>query len=315
MAGQGYRYALTGFGSVQATAGAGGSDIAHLYDSAGDDTFIATPTQAMLRGTGFNNTASGFDSVTAHGTAGGTDVAVLYDSAGDDTFSASPTQASLSGSGFSNTAVGFDVVTGHCAAGGTDTARFYDSAGNDRFTATLDQTWLRGEGYKNVAIGFGEVRGSLTNGTDTLLMYSRAGGSGIGGRGSSGDARSDEGAGRRQGATQAPVNLLSDMTSGATVLREAKDPAHDTSPCIPHGPSLRVGPWQGDIADFALADEWALTDVADLGAADDGGAAATVWADADEPEADGEAMGADIDTDVLGDLGLDWLADLTDSAA
>ncbi|HQZ66160.1 MAG TPA: Calx-beta domain-containing protein, partial [Planctomycetaceae bacterium] len=49
--------------TVRVYGGGGTNDRAHLYDSAGNDSFVATPTSSYLTGTGFYNSASGFRSV------------------------------------------------------------------------------------------------------------------------------------------------------------------------------------------------------------------------------------------------------------
>ena len=67
--------------------------MAKLYDSAGNDTFIATPHSAKLYGSGFYNRAVSFRYVHAYAAAGDADVARLYDSPGDDTFVATPHDA------------------------------------------------------------------------------------------------------------------------------------------------------------------------------------------------------------------------------
>ena len=90
-----------------------------MYDSAGNDTFTATPTYATLVGTGFYNYAGSFDKVYGYATAGGIDTAKLYDSAGNDTFTGYSTYATLVGTGFYNYAGSFDKVYAYATAGGT----------------------------------------------------------------------------------------------------------------------------------------------------------------------------------------------------
>ncbi|MCE9557096.1 MAG: hypothetical protein K8T91_27430 [Planctomycetes bacterium] len=171
-----YNYAST-FDKVYAyaTAGdAGGTgDQAHLYDSAGNDTFAARPTYAYLTGTGFYNYASAFDRVYAYATAGGTgDEAHLYDSAGNDTFAARPTYAYLSGAGYYNYASNFDRVNAYATAGnagGTgDQAYLYDSAGADTYYGRSNYGRLTGTGFYNYVAGFQRVSALATaGGTDT----------------------------------------------------------------------------------------------------------------------------------------------------
>jgi hypothetical protein len=77
-----------GFDKVSAFA-TSGTDVAHFFDSPGDDTLKGTPTYAQMKGPGYDNYASAFDEVYADATAGGTadnDRAELYDSAGNDSF-------------------------------------------------------------------------------------------------------------------------------------------------------------------------------------------------------------------------------------
>src|SRR5439155_1508474 len=64
---------VSGFKKVQASAGAGGTDLALLFDSTGNDVFVGTPTYSYLSGTGFLNQAAGFAKVRANSSAGGTD--------------------------------------------------------------------------------------------------------------------------------------------------------------------------------------------------------------------------------------------------
>ncbi len=53
-----------------------GNDIAILYDSQSDDSFVANPTTARLFGAGYSNRANGFDQVHANA-FGGNDTATL----------------------------------------------------------------------------------------------------------------------------------------------------------------------------------------------------------------------------------------------
>ena len=154
----------------------GGNDTAELYDSAGADTFVASPTTARMVGTGFANWVRDFDKVTGFSNNGGSDTAYLHDSAGDDTYVASPTAARLTGTGFYNVANGFDVVRGYALNGGTDEAHLHDSAGDDTFIASATLTRLIGSGFSNWAQSFEKVTAyALNGGTDTGELYDSPG--------------------------------------------------------------------------------------------------------------------------------------------
>ena len=156
--------------------GNGGYDEATLNDSAGADTFVASPTTARMVGTGFANWVRDFDKVTGFSNNGGSDTAYLHDSAGDDTYVASPTAARLTGTGFYNVANGFDVVRGYALNGGTDEAHLHDSAGDDTFIASATLTRLIGSGFSNWAQSFEKVTAyALNGGTDTGELYDSPG--------------------------------------------------------------------------------------------------------------------------------------------
>ena len=165
---------------------AGGNDTAYLYDSAGNDMFVATPTYRELSGAGYDSYAKGFSNLFAYAStdAGGVgDRAYLYDSVGNDTLIASPNYAQLSGTGYLNYAKNFDKVFAYAstdAGGGGDKAYLYDSAGNDVLTATPTYAQLTGPGYLNYASNFDQVSAFATAGDaggtgDQAAMYDSAG--------------------------------------------------------------------------------------------------------------------------------------------
>jgi hypothetical protein len=92
--------------------------MAHLYDSAGDDTFIARPERAAMQGNGFMNVARGFEHVEAQAIVGGHDVAFLYDSTGDDSMVARAWGAYLYGQEYYNETRGFKQITARLVNGG-----------------------------------------------------------------------------------------------------------------------------------------------------------------------------------------------------
>ena len=79
-----FQLAAKFFEAVHAYGNSGGSEVANLYDSAGDDTLVGWPSWSKLSGDGFLNRVKFFEEVYAQADAGGEDVANLYDSSGDD---------------------------------------------------------------------------------------------------------------------------------------------------------------------------------------------------------------------------------------
>lgn len=104
------------------------SDLARLFDSAGNDLYVGTPEYGQLSGDRFSNRAVGFGTVIAYGTAGGVDAAELYGSSANDYFKADATlnYARLSGSGFLHRLDDFERV-GVFGGGGADLAALYDA--------------------------------------------------------------------------------------------------------------------------------------------------------------------------------------------
>ena len=187
MIGANYSNYATGFDQAfgYATAGnAGGvGDIAKMFDSAGNDVFVARPAVSQMSGVGYMNQASGFGHVYGYSTPGpAEDRAYLYDSAGNDTFYGTPTYAQMWGTGYFNYASKFDKVYAYAStdAGGVgDQANLLDSIGNDTFFATPTYAQLSGPGYFNYVSKFDKVQAfASTNagGTgDRANMYDSAG--------------------------------------------------------------------------------------------------------------------------------------------
>ena len=171
----GYTVAIEGAESITARGGA----VAHLYDSAESDTFIATPGSATLSGDGFSNRAELFGQVIAYATAGSGDVASLYDNAtGKDTFVAKPDYAELYGEGFRNRAESFDYVYGFSTLGSGDVALLYDDPdGVDTFKAWPDEAKLYGDGFYYRVKSFRYVHAYATEGNnDVAVLYDNPGG-------------------------------------------------------------------------------------------------------------------------------------------
>jgi hypothetical protein len=163
-----YSTEVFNFGTVRATGNSrGGAD---LYDSVGDDIFVATPTYAYMAGTGYLVVATGYGRVSGYSTAGH-DVAFLFDSPGDDLFRGTPTTSFLAGTGFLNAATGFFRVFAFAGAGGNDLAEVYDGPGDDVFQGQGPDALLFGPGYWLLARNFSTVRAFATaGGNDQLFL-------------------------------------------------------------------------------------------------------------------------------------------------
>ncbi|OHB68358.1 MAG: hypothetical protein A2V70_16280 [Planctomycetes bacterium RBG_13_63_9] len=173
-----YLFRTESFDATHVYATQGGRDFAKLYDSAGNDTFSATPEQAVLSGDGFLNRVKFFEVVRALASHGGTDNAILHGSAGDDVFEAYGVEGILKDpeGSFISWAKYFDTVEGVAGAGGYDVARLVGSAGDDTFVGTLAKGTLSGGGFTNVATSFRNVyvRGG-SGGNDTAKVYDSPG--------------------------------------------------------------------------------------------------------------------------------------------
>jgi hypothetical protein len=146
-------------------------DIASLYDSGGNDTFVSTPTYGAMIGAGFHVQATGFSGVNAYASTGGTDTARMYDSAGNDTFYAAPTEAVIWGTGFYSRAMNFEAVTAFATDGGLDEAFLVGSSGNDTFFSNAFESALAGSGFNNRVRNFQSVRAQSSAGVDTAYLY------------------------------------------------------------------------------------------------------------------------------------------------
>jgi hypothetical protein len=145
-------------------AGGGGTDVAFLRGSEGEDWFSASPSGANL-----NGIVSTRDIEVIHGYGmGGDDQATLYDSSGNDNFKAKQeaNYAKMNGKGYYLRAKFFEDVTGVFTEGDDDYARIWDTSGADQLSATPTDLTLSG----------GKFRASV-EAYDRLLAYSTFGGS------------------------------------------------------------------------------------------------------------------------------------------
>jgi hypothetical protein len=136
-----------------------GYDQVAFFDTAGNDVFTASPTDARLTGPAGSNIlniaapdqgipANKWDAVWAYSQVGGYDKAYLTGSTGDDTFRAygkprtvypsgmGPGYARLAGTGYSLQVATFEEVYTNLLTG-NDTANLYDGTANDYFWAKL----------------------------------------------------------------------------------------------------------------------------------------------------------------------------------
>jgi subtilisin-like proprotein convertase family protein len=173
LTGPGFHAEVDGAAEITVT-GQGGTDVAYLYDSVGDDGFVGTTTYARLYGDGFDNQAFAFRYAHGYSLRGGTDVAWLFDDpGGQDTFEAWPHQARLYGNGFYNRVKSFRYVHAYATGGGSDVAYFYDRPdGQDAFEAWPHMARLYGDGFYNRALSFRYVHAYATaGGSDVARFY------------------------------------------------------------------------------------------------------------------------------------------------
>jgi hypothetical protein len=120
----------------------GGSDVAYLFDSTGDDTYEGQGLEGTLRySTGALANVRGFGEIQAFASQG-LDIARLSGTSGDDSFLGRPDHARMSGSGYYQWIQSFDQVYAQATAGGTDSALLFDSAGDDLLDISSNQAQL-----------------------------------------------------------------------------------------------------------------------------------------------------------------------------
>ncbi|MFN0198831.1 MAG: hypothetical protein ACKVT0_18950 [Planctomycetaceae bacterium] len=173
-AGPAFTVGADSFSYIDVKSG-GGEDRASLFDSAGEDQYIASPMTARLVGTGFDSLVEGFRRVYAYSYAVGFDTARLFDSAGNDNFTGDPIRSRLFGNGYHNSASRFEQVEAF-ASTGNDTTTLFDSPGNDLFQSYENAGMLSGVGFDNRGLNFDRVYGSsYVGGTDEAHMHDSTG--------------------------------------------------------------------------------------------------------------------------------------------
>jgi hypothetical protein len=108
-----------GFAHVYATSSGKGTDVALLFGSAGDDTFVGNRDRSYLAGAGYFNQVSNFFKVVASG-QGGNDTATLLDSTQNDNFEGLGTTGQVFGTDYVVEADAFSAVAAVTSNGGSD---------------------------------------------------------------------------------------------------------------------------------------------------------------------------------------------------
>lgn len=157
--------------------GGGGVDEAYLYDSPGDDSYVASPGHGELSGDGFKLETYDFAHNFGYATAdnGGLDTARLEDRPKSDKFKVDWTEddevsAKMYGGGvYFNQAEAFDQIVA-VMTGGTDKACLFDSAGNDILNAQRDESSMTGADFKVTVTGYDKLTAYGSHGTDQATL-------------------------------------------------------------------------------------------------------------------------------------------------
>jgi hypothetical protein len=171
---------VAGVASITAYGG-GGTDAVYLYDSPGDDTFVASPFYGKLSGPGFVQEAFGFALNYGYATAknGGRDTAVLEDSPLKDKFKLDwPKAGQFFGKmyrgDYFNRAKMFEVIQA-TSTGGDDLARLFGSDGNDTFEGRKGTSRMLGPGFDVTLHDYHTVTAYAQSGFDVARLSDTAG--------------------------------------------------------------------------------------------------------------------------------------------
>ena len=163
-------------------SGGGGSDVAELNDSVGDDTVVGGPTSVSIGGQGFSHQVDNFPQVQVYARNGGRDSIELSDSAGKDKVKVEADDTvKLYNPSYFIRGKFFEEVT-VLSTGGDDVGRIYDTKADDTMTASYEQIVVTSgvdSGLKREIAtirGFEDVILYATNGGyDTLNLYDSPG--------------------------------------------------------------------------------------------------------------------------------------------
>ena len=156
LTGEGYSIDIDGFGYQVVSTNQGGTDVANLEGTPGNDQLTSRPTRATLDAGETRIIAKAFETVNVDG-AGGTDTARIYDSHFDDSYVANSIRAKISNSVNTTDVLGFSEVSAFFNAGGDDVGELHGSPSVDLFKASPDQWTLEGSGVYLFGSGFTNV--------------------------------------------------------------------------------------------------------------------------------------------------------------
>lgn len=154
-----------GVATLDAFAGAGGTDLANLLGSQGDDVLTVGASSATLVGPQYTFRVGGFTVTSFYPGEGANDLARVYDVPTDDSYTITPHYVSFSRGPTFYRIFAFPRVSLCSDAGGLDSVRLYDSPDDDILWCSPTYFRWAGSGW--------EVRGS---GFERITAFSSAGG-------------------------------------------------------------------------------------------------------------------------------------------
>lgn len=176
LSGAGFNNIAHNFWRAYAYSYVGGTDEAHMYDSAANDRFIARDIRSTIQDAtlSYYGSATRFEEVYSYAQNGGNDRADLYGNANNDMLVSVHGTTTMSASNYFYEVQGYEAVNGNAGAGGTDTATASDSAGNDYFLNIPSSSYVvRGDGSRVSLFNFLSVDFNSTwGGTDTAEFRS-----------------------------------------------------------------------------------------------------------------------------------------------
>ncbi|MEM7311981.1 MAG: SdrD B-like domain-containing protein, partial [Planctomycetota bacterium] len=153
----------------------GGSDVANLVDTSGDDRLNATLGFATFSTPDREYRMNKFESVEIRQQNGGEDFIVLNDSPMPDTLTVRSGQTRFANEQYDVTAVGFNRVAAYSRKSTDDRATFFDSTGNDVFVAKADYARLSTETGRFEASQFAVTEAyALSGGNDRAELFDTA---------------------------------------------------------------------------------------------------------------------------------------------
>ncbi len=156
------------FPVVLAMSQNGGSDIANLNDSAGNDNVQGTMNLVTLNVPGYQISANGFSRVNVRATRGN-DRVTLTGSSASERFVGQPSSSVWSSGSLARYFYNFDQID-LSSGGGNDTARLFGSAGNDFFEARGRVAKMTGSNFEYTVTDYKRVDAYSRAGTDSALL-------------------------------------------------------------------------------------------------------------------------------------------------